>query len=249
MQRNVGKIIIKEVATFDGNQGKEYRQIIDIASKGGRLLSLEEYVSNRAEIVKYFRKALPAASNMHCSYAPPDATFADAAHQYGSRYAGYHVSEDLRSGEKILFPLPSRIWMNQQLVNPVSMTNIAIIIMLEMDGKPTLAYEYDPKRKETLIHINDINAIQIIAFPTESGWYRFTSVRGFEKASGPDSYRAFYLWRSNRNWNGILSLGRIVRDFTYSGESIGADHRPSYHLGILTVEKLQESQITSGCSV
>lgn len=223
---------IQKVAQFDNNKGKNYREILDLLKQGKVPISLEFYNKNRAGIERKLLAYLPAASNLHGSFAPQGVSFEDANKKYGNRYDGYHVSEDPSTGEKILFPLAKKLpdAKGNEVDVPKAKDSIVLVRLDSVDGKPTMEQGHDPKTKETLVQLNT-DKIICVPFLTMDGWYELKN-GNFEKsdASNPN---ANYVWRADGvNWNGVFALGNSGVG-NYGDRNLIADHGPSNRLGVL----------------
>ncbi len=220
-----------------GSEGKTYREILDLAKQGKIPISLEFYNSNRRAIVKEFSTCLPMVSDLHGSYAPQGATFKEANSGYAGRYEGYHVSEDLKTGERILFPLPKKLpdEKGNEVVVAQAKDSIIMLKLGIAGGKPTIEYSHDAAKNETLVILNTSD-LTCVAFPTADGWH---TLKGgiFVKSDSSDK-NANYLYRANgRNWNGFFALGDYMNPYIFIYNwNVRADCRPSYPVGLLAKE-------------
>ena len=183
----------------------------------------------RYEIAREFLAYLPAASDIHGSYAPQGVSFSEAGKKYGKRYEGYHVSEGPISGEKILFPLPKKLPDAQgNEVNVLEARDRIILLNLDVADGPSVDYEHNAKKNETLLHLN--GKLTCVPFPASNGWIEMKN-GSFEK-SDDSNPNAIYLWRANgASWNGIFLLGF---DAGYDHfRSLLANRGPSYLSGVL----------------
>jgi hypothetical protein len=224
---------IQKIVQFDNNRGKNYRELLDLLKQGICPISPESYNTDRHKIVRKLLSYLPAASDIHGSYAPQGVSFADANKQYGRRYDGYHVSEDPITREKILFPLAQKL--PDAKGNEVDVLNekdgIILVRLGSAGGKPSIEYEHDSKKNETRVHPNTDEVI-CVPFITSDGWNELKN-GNFEKsdASNPS---ANYVWRANSmNWNGVFSLDNYY--FGNHGGDLVANHAPSSRLGVLGI--------------
>jgi len=230
---------IQRIAPFNG-KGKNYREILDLAKEGKTPISVELYNENRNTIwqrkqrestTERLMNYLPAASDLHGSYAPQGATFKEANRKYGSRYDGYHVSEDSQTKEKILFPLAKKLpdESGREITVGNAKDRIILVRIKFVDGKPTIEYEYDAHRKETRLHLNTSD-VSCVKFPTKEGSYEFKN--GIFARS--DDSNANNLYRADGvSWNGFFSLGADLK-------GLGAYLRPCCHIGML-IEIASES--------
>ncbi len=192
-----------------GKEGKTYREILDLARLGKTPISIEFYNDNKRAVVKELQTCLPMVSDLHGSYAPQGATFREANSRYAGRYDGYHVSEDSKTGERILFPLPKKLPdANGNEVAVADAKDSIILLRLGFSGgKPTIDYSYDAKMNETLV-IPNTSDLVCVAFPTIDGWHTLKS--GIFVKSGSSDKNANFLYRADyRNWNGLFAIGNI----------------------------------------
>jgi len=229
----MAQLNMQKIAQFDNNKGKAYMEILDIAKMGKLPISREFYNKNRQEIRDKFFAYLPCASDLHGSFAPQGVSFRDANQKYGSRYEGYNVSEDSKTGEKILFPLAKELPdAKGNAINVLDAQNHVILVKLEsINGKPTIEYEHDKNKNETLLSLNSGN-ILCTSFPTNGGYYELqNNIFVKSDSSNPN---ANYLYRvDGKNWNGLFALG-----FGYDDRVLVAGHLPSGRLGVLGKENM-----------
>ena len=230
---NIGGQNIQKVAQFDNSKGKTYREILDLAKQGKTPISIAFYNKNRNAIVNELLAYLPATSDLHGSFAPQGATFKEANSKYGSRYEGYHVSEDSQTGEKILFPMAKKLpdAKGNEITVADAKDSIVLVKLDIVNGKPTIEYDHDAKKNETLVSLNTSD-LTCVAFPTKDGWYELQN--GIFVKSDSSNQNANHLSRADGvNWNGLFALGNC--DLGY-GRGVGADRLPSDRVGVLAKE-------------
>ena len=231
---NIGGQNIQKVAQFDNSKGKTYREILDLAKQGKTPISIAFYNKNRNAIVNELLAYLPATSDLHGSFAPQGATFKEANSKYGSRYEGYHVSEDSQTGEKILFPMAKKLpdAKGNEITVADAKDSIVLVKLDIVNGKPTIEYDHDAKKNETLVSLNTSD-LTCVAFPTKDGWYELQN--GIFVKSDSSNQNANHLSRADGvNWNGLFALGDYgLGDY---GRVVVADHLPSSRVGVLAKE-------------
>ena len=194
--------------------GMNYKEILDLVKQGKAPIGHVLYARSRESLYRKFSAYLPAASNIHGSYASPGVSFSEASKEYGARYRGYHVSEDKKTDEKILFPLAKTLLGPDGKETDVLQAKNCIILMnlVAADGTPANGYEYDKGKNETLITIGK-NARQVIThFPSKTGWWVFSESGEFKApAAGRHPYydpdASLVVRAEGVNWNGIFFLG------------------------------------------
>ena len=171
---------------------------------------------------------MPVALNLHGSYAPKGITFAEANRQHGLRYDGYHVSEDLKTGEKILFPLAEKLpdASGKEIIVADAKDSIILVELNIVNGKPTIKYERNAKKNETLLHL-DTTGITCVAFPLHDGWYELKNGI-FVKSDGSNPNAIHLLRADSSNWNGFFAMGIPFRP-----EVLIVHYPPSQSLGVL----------------
>ena len=233
---NIGGQNIQKVAQFDNSKGKTYREILDLAKQGKTPISIAFYNKNRNAIVNELLAYLPATSDLHGSFAPQGATFKEANSKYGSRYEGYHVSEDSQTGEKILFPMAKKLpdAKGNEITVADAKDSIVLVKLDIVNGKPTIEYDHDAKKNETLVSLNTSD-LTCVAFPTKDGWYKLQNGI-FVKSNSSDS-NANYLHRADdANWNGFFVYG-VVGEVDGGGlRGVLADDWLSHRFGVLAKE-------------
>ena len=227
-----------------------YRGILDLAKQGKIPFSVEFY-NKHIGGVRVFQ--LPAASNLHGSYAPRGATFGEANAKYGKLYEGYHVSEDYKTRERILFPLAKTLpdAKGNEITVATAKDRIILVKLGIADGKPTIEYEHDAKKRETLIHPMQ-SEITCVKYPSSYEWYEFKNGEFVE--SNKKNIEANFLYQANRgendndpgaSWNGFFVFGygylALPEKMSYSVGSFERDlvsgYPPYQSVKVLTIEK------------
>jgi len=245
------------IPPYDSIGGKKYREILDLA-KQGKIPISPEYFNDK--IIDKSRSIMhivpPLASNLHGSCAEAGKTFAEANAKYwskDSRYKGYHVSKDYKTGEKILFPL-AKILPDENgndIIVADAKDRIILVSLNFKDGEPTIEYEHDAKRKETWV-LPEMGAITCVPYPDSYGWHEFKN--GVFVKSDKANPNANYLYQANRsetdwvpeiNWNGFFVFGfgylALPEKISYSIGSFERDlvsgYPPSQPVRVLAFEK------------
>ena len=215
----MAQLNMQKIAQFD--KGKAYKEILDLAKDGKFPISREFYNKNRQEIIDKFLAYLPCTSDLHGSFAPQGVSFRDANQKYRKRYEGYNVSKDSKTGEKILFPLAKELPdAKGNSVNVLDAKDHIILVKLEsINGKPTIEYEHDKNKNETLLSLNSGN-ILCTPFPTNDGFYELQN-NIFVKSDISNPNANYILRADGKNWNGLFAL-----DCDFGYWVLGAGLRP-----------------------
>ncbi len=239
-----GRPTIRKVARYEGNEGITHRGILDLAKQGTRLMPLDFYRENRAEIVRGFLDCFPLASDIHGSTAPINKTFREANQTYWPEYEGYHVSRDKRTGERILFPLPKTLpdADGKEISVWDAKNSIVLVRIGNVDGKPAIEYEYDGKKGETLLHLN---TSEILCAPAPRTFEHYEWKDGVFVKSDSSNYENAYsmAMHEHKNWNGIAAIGGGCIGHCFGiGMNLVFNYDPSLPLGVLAIDKADESE-------
>jgi|GEM_PF-5305161 len=206
----------------------EYRNIVEHENNAAH--QAREEIEYFEDMYRY----LPVVSSLHGSYGKFGLTFRESNKDYWPKYDGYHVSDAMNGmnymdgspiyeGEKILFPLPKKlpdaqgkeiivadakdhiILANLEVETHSVQTRIGPFRISREFRVPTIEYEYNRRKKLTIVHVNENNlkCVPFIPYPSDDDYYELKN-GSFVKSPVP--LMGFHISRLNENWNGFFSL-------------------------------------------